>query len=159
MFKISKRVGAVVAVAALAIGGGVAYAWTVGGTGTASANTATITALDITAATVGTPTAPAYPGHAAPLALKYVNHNLFPVSVTDLSVVAGDTTTEGCFGAAAFPVHLSTPFTVDPATSTSAAFTSSTQSYDGAVTMKSNADNSCSTATFLFTVTATAVSA
>jgi hypothetical protein len=118
MAKFTKRSAAVIGgVAAVVIGGGAAFAavngWTIGGTGQAEANAATITPLTATATINGN----IYPGKVTTISTAITNPNEFPVkltgSVTPTSAVVTPATPD-CLSALTTDSVLSTNFPGTP---------------------------------------------
>jgi len=92
MFKLSKRIGIVAAVATAVIGGGVAFAaWTATGDGTANATAGG--ALPVTA-DPGVTADALYPGVPTALTLKFSNPNPYPAKITGLALKANGITVD-----------------------------------------------------------------
>ncbi|GAA3449410.1 hypothetical protein [Dactylosporangium matsuzakiense] len=147
--RITKRTAVIGTVSAVALAGGIAYAaWTINGSGTASASSGS--AVDVSFAP-GTVAGPLYPnGAAVDVHASGTNGNPFPVDFT-ISGGAVATTKAGCN---ADSVH----FTASGVQHMAA--TSTAVDYIvGQVSMDNTADNACQGATFTITLTGTGASA
>jgi hypothetical protein len=125
MAKFTKRSAAVIAgTAVVVLGGGAAFAavngWSIGGSGSAEANVATITPLTATAVINGN----IYPGKVTTITTKINNPNEFPVKLTGTISPTGATVTPAaaaCLSALPNASVLSTDFPGQPAVPAGAA--------------------------------------
>ncbi|MEV4507719.1 hypothetical protein AB0K00_02000 [Dactylosporangium sp. NPDC049525] len=148
--RLTKRTAIIGTVSAVAIAGGVAFAaWTISGSGSASAQAGSASAVSFNAAT---PTQNLYPGASGvPVHASGVNTNPFPVdfTVSNASTVnagACTPTSAVVFTPAATAVHL-------PANATGA------DVVVGTISMDNTADNNCQGVSFTITIAGSGVSA
>jgi len=147
-----RRTAVVGLAAAVTLGGGVAYAaWTSNGAGTANAKAGTAIPLTTDLTGIAITTGLLYPnGPAGDVQLKITNPNPYPVTVTGI-VPTGTVTASGGTGTCTTTGVTFTAQTMSlviPAGQTSAA-----QTFTGAASMSSAAENGCQGATFTIPVT------
>ena len=144
-----QRILAALAVAALVVGGGAAYAsWTASGTGSGAAKAASATALTVS---VGTTTADLYPGFTqGDVFMTVSNPNVYPVNITSLTPGAITTSSGTC---------AASNITVLPATGLSIPLTAGATNVPvtvpNIVTMINGAPDACQGVTFTIAVTLT----
>jgi hypothetical protein len=148
---LKRKILAALAVMAVIIGGGVAYAaWTAGGTGSGAAKAATAQPLVVTA---GTTTADLYPGFTqGDVFLKVANPNPYAVNITSLTP-GTITTSSGTCAASNITVAPATGLSINvPAGATAAAVT-----VPNIVSMIAAAPDACQNVTFTITVSVAGV--
>jgi hypothetical protein len=142
-----QRILAALAVTALVLGGGVAYAaWSASGTGSGAAKATTAQVLTVTA---GTTTADLYPGFTqGDVFLTVNNPNPYPVRITGLTPGAV-TTSSGTCTASNISILTATGLNITvPAATAAAAVT-----VPNIVTMAAAAPDACQGVTFTIAVT------
>jgi len=146
MRKITKRASVVLAVAAVGIGGGLAWAvWSINGSATATATAATAQPVTITAEAYGL-----FPGGAKDLAVKSDNPNEFPVQITSWGSPTITSDKAGCGGG-------NVSFT-PPADPVVLPVDHHEQTVAGGATMSINAPDACQGAVFTLTTTVKGIS-
>ena len=160
-----KRLAVIGATGLLMLGGGVAWAsWTHGGTGNASAQATTATALTVSG---GTPVGALYPKPASGYPTAAVgsiyttvaNPNNYPVTITQVTVgtvtitaLPGKTCAAGSVVASTVgAMTLATPITLAANSSPTAV------TFPGAIEMIASAEDGCQGASFTVPITVTAV--
>ena len=156
--RLSRRgVAICAALVAAVLAAGAIAAWTVSGSGSASAKAVTaspITLTDASASTIGD----LYPSATGSVKIKVANPNPFPVRVTAVALTSGETVTSNVTacntGGSGVTFTNQTGLALDLAANAGATvFTLS-----GAVSMSNASDNSCQGAVFTIPVTVTATS-
>ena len=156
MRKITKRTAAIAAASVIAVGAaGAAFAWSLTGTGSASAGAAGISDLSVQSAAVGI----IKPG-ANNVTIKVNNPNKYPVRVTN-AVFSASTVPAGCNAAfVTFPGSKTLPTAladvVVPAKGDNGVVGSKEILVTGAVVLNENASAECASGNYAFAVTVTA---
>jgi hypothetical protein len=147
--RLTKRTAVIASVSAVAIAGGVAFAaWTISGSGSASAQGGTASPVSFSA---GSPSTTLYPGATGVVVYaNATNPNPFPVDFmvsSTSSVNLGDCTPVGAvaFTPAGAPIHLAPGASSDIQV--------------GTVSMSTDAENSCQGHAFPITIAGSGVSA
>jgi hypothetical protein len=156
MTKYTKRSAALITAGVLAVSGGAAYAWTLFGTGSATASSASISNLLVTP-TISTAL---YPGGKADVAVNVENTNTFPVEVTSITygtIAAVDTAFASCASFITAVPASQAPLPTSPANALDIpAGDEKDIVHTGAVQMANNAPNTCAGKAFTISLTVNA---
>ncbi|MBO3740362.1 hypothetical protein [Actinoplanes flavus] len=152
MPKYTKRSAAIITAGIVVVGGaGAAYAWTLKGSGSASATASTVNTLSVSEVS----STPLVPGTTADVKFKVSNPNAFPVEVTGVTFTNVTTTTQGCSGNHVQILTGELPAPVEDVTvPAKTGDTNGTKdiTYAKSLKLKNNAPNECIGAKFTFTV-------
>ncbi|WP_433827214.1 hypothetical protein ACQP2E_34850 [Actinoplanes sp. CA-015351] len=156
MRKFTKRSVALITAGVVAVGGGAAYAaWSLGGSGTATASAGTVQTLSV----AGVSTTPLVPGTKTDVTLTLTNPNKFPVVVTSISYSGFSSNNGDCAGSNIVATGAAIPTGVIVPAATSTAPGTGPITHVEALRMVGNAAEECQAATFSFTATVGADSA
>jgi hypothetical protein len=160
-FSLKKKIAAAVAVTAVVVGGGAAYAvWTSpSGTGSGNATGYTATAGNVTSATTNGNSSDAtdlYPGSSVTNTITVTNTNPYPVKVTSIADagVGSDVVNTTCAAGTVTATSQSAAGGIAQSASGPVAIPAhSTGTYDVVYTMASTADNACQGQAFVVPLT------